>query len=291
MEYAKLLEHYSLNDFPVGLGGCHTEKPLPCCEHNITVFDDKKETDLVVEYEGNFVKIHHGSINESSSNVLIQLSNMRIVQDDQWELRMFLSKIKQKQTLLFKDAMKNSLFDALFCNAKAKESIKNNDNFAPCWIKSAAFYLADALAFYNKIRPSPTHFLYYLRKLTKNPVNEKLAIINECIGIERASPFLLDRMSKSTMGFSEMVEENEHSKIIRQKHDFLVKNSLISDCYFYLGYVNRNNLIKIKNSISKRPDLIHVLKVAFDIENDAAKLENQSKIIQKTANEILALVG
>jgi hypothetical protein len=84
-----------------------------------------------------------------------------------------------------------------------------------------------------------------LRHFEKNKINENFSIVNDSIGIERATPSLLSRMCKSTMGFSDMVEQNDHSKIIQKKNDYFLKNSLISDCYFYLGYTNRNNQLTI----------------------------------------------
>ncbi len=97
-------------------------------------------------------------------------------------------------------------------------------------------------------------------------------------------------MCKSTIGFSDMVEKNNHSKIIQKKYDYFVNNSLMSDCYFYLGYINRNNFIKIREILHRNPDYIHVLKIAFDVDNDINKIENQANTLHKTANELLLLL-
>ena len=56
-----------------------------------------------------------------------------------------------------------------------------------------------------------------MRKFEKNPVNKKISTVNETVGIERAIPTLLERMLKSTMGFSDMIEKNNHSQIIQTK--------------------------------------------------------------------------
>jgi len=53
---------------------------------------------------------------------------------------------------------------------------------------------------------------------------------------------------------------------------------MLSDCYFYLGYINKENFVKIKDTIDSKPDLIHILRVAFDIEVDPHLLENQVKL-------------
>ena len=84
-----------------------------------------------------------------------------------------------------------------------------------------------------------------------------------------------------------MVEKNNHSKIIQQKYDYLVQNSLLSDCYFYLGYINRNNVIKTKDTLHRNLEYMHLLKVAFDTESDPLVVERQAMILLKTTNDLL----
>lgn len=152
-------------------------------------------------------------------------------------------------------------------------------------------FLADAIYLLNLYRPNPTHMLDVIRKFEKNQINEQISTVTQTIGIERATQSLLERMLKSTIGFSDLVENNNHSKIIQQKYDLFVKNSMLSDCYFYLGYINKENFVKIKDSIDRQPDLIHILKIAFDIEADSNLLENQVKLIQKSCNAIFGLIS
>lgn len=290
MDVKNFLEVNSLNNFPSGLGGCKGEnQSYDCCEYNITIFDNKKEAETILEHENEFVKIHHGSLSETNSNVLIQYHNMQIIFDEQWDLRMLQSKITKKKQEIFKDYAKNCLIDVLFCASKTKDGLENDDPFASSWVKCGAYFLADAISGFNFHRPSPTHMLENIRSLEKNKINQSFSAVNDCIGIERATPSLLSRMCKSTIGFSDMVEANGHSKIIQRKHDYLVKNGLLADCYFYFDYINRNNMIKIKDTLQQKPELIHVLKVGFDIENDSSKVEQQASLLQKTANELLAL--
>ena len=204
---------------------------------------------------------------------------------------MLLSKIREKHAFLFSDFAKNCLIESLFCCQKTKESIQTSDVFAPCWQKCATYYLADAISSINHQRSSPSHMLDSFRKLEKNPINENVSIIAQTVGIERATPTLLERMLKSTIGFSDLIEKNNHSKIIQQKYDFFIKNSMLSDCYFYLGYVNKENFIKIKNTLNREQDLIHILKVAFDVEADTNLLQQQSHLLQKSCNNILEIIS
>ncbi|MCZ6583332.1 MAG: hypothetical protein O6746_00290 [Thaumarchaeota archaeon] len=292
MDYKKILEDFSLTKFPVALGGCRKEgNNFGCCEYNITVFDEKNEKDRIIEVGNEFVKIHHGSLEESRHEILVQYENLEILNDEQWELRIFLSKIKEKKEKIFKAYAKSCLIDAAVCATKTKDGLKNSDLFASSWIKCSAFFIADAISILNSKRPSPTHMLENLRHFEKNKINENFSIVNDSIGIERATPSLLSRMCKSTIGFSDMVEQNDHSKIIQKKNDYFLKNSLISDCYFYLGYTNRNNFIKIKDILHQKPELIHVLKVAFDVDNDQVKIGQQADVLHKTANDMITLIS
>ncbi len=66
---------------------------------------------------------------------------------------------------------------------------------------------------------------------------------------------------------------------------------MLSDCYFYFGYINKENFVKIKNTLNREQDLIHLLKIAFDIEADSNLLLQQAELVQKSCNEILEMVS
>ncbi len=128
--------------------------------------------------------------------------------------------------------------------------------------------------------------LEFIRKFEKNKTNESFLTVAQVLGLERATPSLLERMLKSTIGFSDMTEKNNHSMIIQKKYEYLINNSLLSDCYFYLGYVTKNNLLSIIDSAHKKPELMHVLKVALDIEGDQTKTEQQAAILHNLVNDL-----
>lgn len=288
MDFENFIQEMNLSSFPVGLGGCrNSDYFFEICDYDLTVFDGKSSQNEFVEFKDEIINLHHGSLSESQSEVLLQYDNMKIIQDESWDLRMLLSKIKEKKSSLLKDYAKNSLIESLFCCEKAKQGIENSNVFAPCWQKCASFYLAEGIVALNQRIPSPTHMLDMMRKFEKNTINEKISVVNETVGIERATPSLLERMVKSTIGFSDKIENNNHSIIIQKKFDYFLKNSMLTDCYFYLGCINKQNFVKIKHSVDKEPDLIHILKVAFDIHADASLLEKQADLVQKTSSLIL----
>src|SRR2546428_4749427 len=288
MDLKTLPEKLSLSHFPVGFGGCRNNGiNFQCCEYNITVFDDKREEPSIHEIDGNMIKLHHGSLSETNDGVLKQFENMKILLDEQWNLRMFLTKIKTKSKQISNSYIQSCLVDAGVCATKARELVKSSDPLAHVWIKCAVYFLADAIFSINSKRPSPTHMLEIMRGFKKNKINQSFSVVHQCLGIERASTSLLSRMVKSTIGFSDMVEKNNHSKIIQQKYDYLVQNSLLSDCYFYLGYINRNNVIKTKDTLHRNLEYMHLLKVAFDTESDPLVVERQAMILLKTTNDLL----
>lgn len=288
MDVKKFIEENGLSGYPVGLGGCRiSDLSFDSCDYDVFVFDEKSEPDKIIKFDDKFVTLHHSSISESKSEKLLQYNQMQIIHDESWDLRMLLSKIHEKQDSLFSDFAKNCLIESQFCCQKTREAIESDDVFAPCWQKCASYYLANAISAINRNRSSPSHMLDSLRKLKKSTINEHISVATQTIGIERATLTLLERMLKSTIGFSDLIEKNNHSEIIQQKHDFFVKNSMLADCYFYLGYVNQEIFIQIKDTLNREQDLIHILKIAFDVEADSNLLKQQSELIQKSCNEIL----
>ncbi len=292
MNVEKFVEENDLHGFPVGLGGCRTvELDSDSCGYDIVVFDEKSEQERTVEFENNLVVIHHASLSETRSHKLLQYDGLQIVHDESWNLQMLLSKIRKKHASLYSDYAKNCLIESMFCCQKTKESISASDVFAPCWQKCAIFYLAEAISAINHQVARPSHMLDSLRRLEKDQINEHLSVVTSTVGIERATPTLLKRMMKSTIGFSDLVECNNHSAIIRKQHDFFVRNSMLSDCYFYLGYVNKENFVKMKDTLNQNSDIVHILKVAFDVEADINLIQQQSGLIQKSCNDILEIIS
>ena len=49
--------------------------------------------------------------------------------------------------------------------------------------------------------------------------------------------------------------------------------------------------MKIKDSLHRTPELIHILKVAFDVENDVTRLEQQATRLHQTSNELLSILN
>jgi len=292
MDLKKFIENQGLSNFPIGLGGCRTlDYFFDSCDYDLIVFDENSSINQIISFENNFITIHHASLSESNTKRLLQYDKLNIIQDDSWDLKILLSKISAKRDILFSDYAKNSLIESMFCCQKTIDAIQNGDIFAACWQKCASYYLADAISSLNKYPSSPSHMLDSLRKFEKNSINNHISDVLQTIGIERATPTLLKRMLKSSIGFSDLIENNNHSELIQKKYDYFLENSMLSDCYFYLGYINKENFVQIKDELNRRQDLIHILKIAFDIESDSNLLSQQAKTIQTSCNDILEIIS
>jgi len=292
MDLKKFIEIQGLSAFSIGLGGCrNSDHFFDSCDYDIMVFDENRSNREVISFENNLVTLHHASLSETNTKKLLQYDNLKILQDASWNLKIFLSKISEKRNSLFSDFAKNSLIESIFCCQKTKDGIQSDDVFASCWQKCASYYLADAISSLNNSPSSPSHLLDSLRKFEKTSINNHISNVLQTIGIERATPTLLKRMLKSTVGFSDLIEANNHSELIQKKYDYFLNNSMLSDCYFYLGYINKENFIHIKDELNRRSDLIHLLKIAFDIESDSNLLLQQAETIQTSCNDLLEITS
>lgn len=258
----------------------------------------------------------HASLSESDSGRLLQYDAMRVLHDPSWDLRMMLQRIEKRRSSLYRDFARNSLLQSMFCCQKAQDSaggagdrdgtlgvtgIRGQHDgswspgmFAPCWQKCASLYLADAICALNCKRSSPSHMLEVMRGLPKSPVNAHISVVSDTIGIERATPTLLGRMASSTAGFAdhERVAGGakgglDSSAVISRKHDYLISESMMTDCYFYLCYVNKENMSRVSSTLHGNPELFHILRVALDVERDDSLLQKNAAVIQESCRMLL----
>ena len=277
-------------NFPIAFGGYNSDNfDIDCEIYNFIIFDGKSLPDEIIISGSKTIKISHGNLSETNFEYLIHYENLQIIQDEQWELKMLLSKIQEKRNTFFSASAKNALVESQLALSKAKNALEHNDPFVSCWIKSGVISLIDSILFQNKIMPNPVHALSSIRNLTQKNTNQFVDKIISETGIERATPSLLSRMLKSTSGFSNMIEKNQNSVIIEKKANYLIQNSLLSDCYLYLNYQNKNNFYKIKNSLNKNSDKIHVLKTAFDLTHTPSELISSIDSIYNVTNVLLSL--
>ena len=289
MNLDEIIKIIGQNNYPIALGGYDADDfDIDCNIHNLVLFDGKNISDEIITHESKTLKISHGTLSETIPESLIHYQNLEIIQDPEWELKMFVSKIKEKKDVLFLASSKNALVESQLSLSKAKNALEHDDPFVSCWIKCAITSLIDSILLQNNILPYSAQALSLIRNLKqKNTIQFVDKIIAES-GIERATSSLLSRMLKSSSGFSDMIENNQNSSIIEKKANYLIQNSLFADCYLYLIYQNRNNFYKIKDSLDKNSDKIHVLKTAFDLTITSSELSGTIDSLSDISKSLLS---
>ena len=288
MNLDEIIKIIGANKFPIAIGGYNLDNFDVDCEIlNLVIFDGTNTPDKIIKHESKILRISHASLSESTYENLINYENLQIIQDEKWELKMLISKIQAKKNILFSVSAKNALVESQLALSKAKNALYKDDPFASCWIKCGVISLIDSILFQNQILPNPVQALSSMRNLKQKNINQFTDKIISETGIERATTSLLSRMLKSTCGFSDMIEKNQNSVIIEKKANHLIQNSLLSDCYLYLNYLNRNNFYKIKNSLNTNLDKIHILKTAFDLTHTPSELLSSIESMHNITNTLL----
>ena len=289
MNLDEIIKIIGQNNSPIALGGYDADDfDIDCNIHNLVLFDGKNISDEIITHESKTLKISHGTLSETNPESLIHYQNLEIIQDPEWELKMFVSKIKEKEDVLFLSSSKNALVESQLSLSKAKNAFEHDDPFVSCWIKCAITSLIDSILLQNNILPYPAQALSLMRNLKQKNTNQFVDKIIAESGIERATSSLLSRMLKSSSGFSDMIENNQNSLIIEKKANYLIQNSLFADCYLYLIYQNRNNFYKIKDSLDKNSDKIHVLKTAFDLTITSSELSGTIDSLSDISKSLLS---
>ena len=289
MNLDEIIKIIGQNNSPIALGGYDADDfDIDCNIHNLVLFDGKDISDKITTHESKTLKISHGTLSETNPEFLIHYQNLEIIQDPEWELKMFVSKIKEKKDVLFLSSSKNALVESQLSLSKAKNAFEHDDPFVSCWIKCAITSLIDSILLQNNILPYPAQALSLMRNLKQKNTNQFVDKIIAESGIERATSSLLSRMLKSSSGFSDMIENNQNSSIIEKKANYLIQNSLFADCYLYLIYQNRNNFYKIKDSLDKNSDKIHVLKTAFDLTITSSELSGTIDSLSDISKSLLS---
>ena len=106
MDYNEFIQSQGLSNFPIGLGGCRTmDYFFDSCDYDIMVFDESSLNDEIISFQDNLITIRHASLSEKNTKKLLQYDNLKILQDDSWNLKIFLSKLSS--LIIFPDIVGN----------------------------------------------------------------------------------------------------------------------------------------------------------------------------------------
>ncbi len=279
-------------DAPMALCGCRCAgDSFGCCEYNVTVFDERHGCDEARIGDA-AVLVRHDSVERPAYGTFAHMSQMRVIRDDSWSIGPKISAFAKKQDALFKHAAKISLVRAKLLLPAARAMLDGDAQEAPFWTKCAAFKLADAVSYYNMAEPGGAHMMSRLRALPNSAPNGVLSVVYDCLGAERATPSLLDRMRKSAIGFLEMTGTGRIAlEIIDAKARHLESQSLLTDSYYYICRAVCAELY-LQRCVSGIPDSqLYALKVALDPDNNTQHALASIDSLERAVTEFMPHVG
>ncbi|HEY7757455.1 MAG TPA: hypothetical protein VIA08_04420 [Nitrososphaeraceae archaeon] len=274
------------SDLELALIGCRADRPdisYDCCEYDVAVLGnnensyDKKiiklgDTTIEFLHFPNYQKYGHSDISLFS---MIKIENSS---------GMFISphtrKIDRKTWYIA--AGKRRVVDSLLNVAKNGNSkLQSNSSLN---LKIAAYALIEGIILMSQTRPMPIHELNQLRQVEvrKDFINEAIQVCIECLGIERATRTVINRSFKA---LKEILKERYDVELLSSKIDYLLKQGLLADCYYYIGKLVCSHLEKKDNASQLNYHKLN--SIALDLTNDHEKVKKMSALIKRDCKLLL----
>jgi hypothetical protein len=183
---------------------------------------------------------------------------------------------------LFIAGGKKRIVDSLF--TVSKNSNKKTELSSSLNLKMAAYDLIEGILLISGIRPMPIHELNQLRLLEvhKDFINEAIQACIECLGIERATRTIINRSFKA---LKEILKERYDIELLASKIEFLLKDGLLPDCYYYIGKLVCNHLEKKDNAFQMNYHKLN--SIALDLTSDYENVKKMSALIKLCCKNIL----
>lgn len=262
--------------YPVALIGCRASKTsLNCCEYDLAVFapGDNK----VVQVDGLAIELLHfvGPV----TNYIVDLGGMVMLKDTN---KFVLSSVVQhigpeKYRKALAVAGKKSLINSLFYQQRMASA--KYPAVAAMWLKIAAYEFVEGALALSGSRPMPLHELEQVRQTDSGSMIEGVEVALECIGIERATrPAIL----RSIEAIQELKSKDYDRDLFMSKVEHLLGQSMLADCYYYVGRIVAKNLAKRKDSF--HISYAKLVQLALDLSNDVQHLEKLRKELFRAAN-------
>jgi hypothetical protein len=274
------------SDLELGLIGCRADSShisYDCCEYDVAIIGsnengyDKK----IVRLGDNTIEFLYFPNYQNYGHNDISLFNM-IKLDKSSDL--FISpqppEIDRKSWYIAagKRRVVNSLFN-VSKNSSAKAELNSSLN-----LKIAAYDLIEGILLLSQTRPMPIHELNQLRQVEvhKDFINEAIQVCIECLGIERATRTIINRSFKA---LKEILKERYDVELLSTKVDFLLKQGLLADCYYYIGKLVCSHLEKKDNASQLNYHKLN--SIALDLTSDYEKVKKLSALIKRGCKLIL----
>ena len=277
------------SDLELGLIGCRADNShvsYDCCEYDIAVLGsngngyDKK----IMQLGHNTLEFLHFPNYQKYGHSDISLFNMIKIEKSS---ALFISphppKIDRKTWYIA--AGKRRVVDSLFNVSKnGNTKSESNASLASLNLKIAAYALIDGIILISQTRPMPIHELNQLRQVEvrKDFINEAIQVCIECLGIERATRTIINRSFKA---LKEILKERYDVELLSSKINYLLKQALLADCYYYIGKLVCSHLEKRDNASQLNYHKLN--SIALDLTHDYEKVKKLSALVKRDCKLIL----
>jgi hypothetical protein len=275
------------SDLEQALIGCRADSShisYDCCEYDIAVLGSNKNgyDKKIIQLAHNTIEFLHFPNYQKYGHSDISLFNMIKIENSSG---LFISphtpKIDRKGWYIA--AGKRRVVDSLL-NVSKNGNTKSESNVSSLNLKIAAYALIEGIILISQTRPMPIHELNQLRQVEvhKDFINEAIQVCIECLGIERATRTVINRSFKA---LKEILKDRYDVELLSSKIDYLLKQGLLADCYYYIGKLVCSHLEKKDNASQLNYHKLN--SIALDLTSDYEKVKKMSALIKRDCKLVL----
>lgn len=274
---AKVREFLTSLPGPSALVGCRAGgKPFECCEYDIAVFGQGKNS--VVQVGDHAVELMYtGEIHS------LGFGDMEIIKDSKsFSLSSALKDMNaEKCTESLCAFGRKSLVSSLMYQQRMKDA--KEPLLAAMWLKAGAYqFVRGALAF-SGARPMPAHELEQVRRVELAGMAEGVQLALECIGTERATR---PAIARSVDAVAELKNGDYDLRLFQSKTDWLLEKRMLADCYYFLGRTACDVLAAKKSAFHAK--YAKMAQLALDLSSDQQGLEKLQKGLSRATKKALS---
>ena len=274
------------SDLELALIGCRADSShisYDCCEYDIAVLGSNENSydKKIIQLGDNTIEFLHFPNYQKYGHGDISLFNM-IKLEESNDLFISPPPLEIDRKSWYIAAGKRKVVDSLFNVSKNSRNRAKLDSSLN--LKIAAYDLIEGILLISQTKPMPIHELNQLRQVEvrKDFINEAIQVCIECLGIERATRTIINRSFKA---LKEILKERYDVELLSSKIDFLLKQGLLADCYYYIGKLVCSHLENKDNASQLNYHKLN--SIALDLTSDYEKVKKMSALIKRDCKLVL----
>ena len=274
------------SDLELALIGCRADSShisYDCCEYDIAVLGSNENSydKKIIQLGDNTIEFLHFPNYQKYGHGDISLFNM-IKLEESNDLFISPPPLEIDRKSWYIAAGKRKVVDSLFNVSKNSRNRAKLDSSLN--LKIAAYDLIEGILLISQTKPMPIHELNQLRQVEvrKDFINEAIQVCIECLGIERATRTIINRSFKA---LKEILRERYDVELLSSKIDFLLKQGLLADCYYYIGKLVCSHLENKDNASQLNYHKLN--SIALDLTSDYEKVKKMSALIKRDCKLVL----